>query len=230
MVRRVCLTPRKAKNGDEQCHNLFHSRCVIRGKVCQLVINSSNCDNVVVEEVVKKMALEMEQHPNTNRLKWLKQGNEAVVSKRYLVFLSIGVRYKDKMWYDVEALDACHLLLGRLWQYDRSVRKNTYSFMIDNMKIMLLPSLGNDPKPTKGASHSQSFLAKWEFITEMLASKVVYLLLSKESCKGEELLKEAKGLVEEFAGVFLVELPDELPPLHDIQYQIDLVQGSSLPN
>ena len=148
------------------------------------------------------------------------------------MFFSIGIRYKDKMWCDVIAMDACHLLLGRPWQYDRSAhhdrRKNTYSFMIDNVKIMLSPSLGL--KPTKGASHSQSFLAKWEFITEMLVSKVEYLLLSKESFKGEEFSEEAKGLVEEFADVFPVELPDELPPLRDMQYQIDLVQGLSLPN
>jgi hypothetical protein len=42
--------------------------------------------------------------------------------------------------------------------------------------------------------------------------------------------EEAKGLMGEFADVFPVELPDELPPLHDIQHQIDLVLGSSLPN
>jgi hypothetical protein len=102
--------------------------------------------------------------------------------------------------------------------------------MIGKVKITLLPSLGNGSKPTKGASHSQSLLTQREFIIEMLASKVVYVLVSKDNCKGEEVPKEAKGLVEEFADVFPVELPDELPPLWDIQHQIDLVPGSSLPN
>jgi hypothetical protein len=102
--------------------------------------------------------------------------------------------------------------------------------MIGTMKIVLLPSVGNDPKSTKDMGHSQSLLAKREFIAEMLSSKVVYLLLNKESSKEEELPEEAKGLVEEFANVFPGELPDELPPLQDIQHQIDLVPGSSLPN
>jgi hypothetical protein len=63
----------------------------------------------------------------------------------------------------------------------------------------------------------------------MLSSKVVYLLLNNESSKEEELPEEAKGLVEEFMDVFPSELLDELPPLWDIQHQIDLVPGSSLP-
>ena len=60
--------------------------------------------------------------------------------------------------------------------------------------------------------------------------EVVYVLVSKDHCKGEEVPEEAKGLMKEFADVFPVELPDELLPLHDIQHQIDLVPGSSLPN
>jgi hypothetical protein len=85
------------------------------------------------------------------------------------VSFSIGVRYKDKMWCDVVAMDACHLLLGRPWQYDRSAhldgRKNTYSFMFGAVKITLLPSVGIGPKATKDTGHSQSLLAKREFIT-----------------------------------------------------------------
>jgi hypothetical protein len=220
MVKRVCFTPRKVEDLDEQRHNLFHSRCPIGGKVCHLVIDSGSCKNVVAEEVVKKMALETEQHPTPYRLEWLKKGTEVLVSKRYLVSFSIGVRYKDKMWCDVMAMDACHLLLGRPWQYDRSAhhdgRRNTYSFMFGAVKIMLLPSVGIGPKATKYTGHSQSLLAKREFIVEMLLSKVVYLLLNKESSKEEELPEEAKKLINEFGDVFLEELPDELPPLRDI--------------
>jgi hypothetical protein len=64
----------------------------------------------------------------------------------------------------------------------------------------------------------------------MLSSKVVYLLLNKESSKEEELPEEAKKLIDEFVDVFPSEIPKELPPLWDIQHQIDLVPGSSLPN
>jgi hypothetical protein len=234
MVRRVCFTPRKAEDEDDQRHNLFHSRCTIGGKVCQLVIDSGSCENVVAEEVVDKLALEMEKHPKPYRLEWLKKGNEVIVSKHCLVSFSIGSRYKDKMWCDIVTMDACHLLLGRPWQYDRGAhhdgRKNTYSFMFNRVRITLLPNGGNSSKPTKGAGHSQSLLTRREFITEMLASKVVYVLVCKDSRKGDKVPEGVKGLIREFADVFPIELPDELPPLQDIQHQIDLVPGSSLPN
>jgi hypothetical protein len=67
----------------------------------------------VAEEVVEKLALETKKHPNPYCLEWLKKGNEVIVTKRSLVSFSIGNRYKDKMLYDVVAIDACHLLLGR---------------------------------------------------------------------------------------------------------------------
>jgi hypothetical protein len=61
-------------------------------------------------------------------------------------------------------------------------------------------------------------LTKREFIAEMLSSKVVYLLLNKESSKEEELPEEAKKLIDEFRDVFPGELPNELPPFRDIQH------------
>ena len=37
-------------------------------------------------------------------------------------------------------------------------------------------------------------------------------------------------ILKEFAQVFPDELPDQLPPMHDIQHAIDLVPGVTLPN
>jgi hypothetical protein len=101
------------------------------------------------------------------------------------------------------AMDACHLLLGRPWQYDRNAHhngwKNTYSFLVDNVKLTLLPNLGDVPNPPKEVG--QTLLAKREFIREMLDADQVYLLFSKE-CSPMEIVQEAvTGLLEEFADV-----------------------------
>jgi hypothetical protein len=91
-------------------------------------------------------------------LEWLKKENEVIVSKCCLAKFSIGTKYKDKTWCDVVAMDACHLLLGKPWQYDRNVhhdgQKNTYSFLVDNVKIILLPNPGDVYKPPKEVGHT----------------------------------------------------------------------------
>jgi hypothetical protein len=204
MVRRICLTPRKTEGDDKQRHNLFHSTCTIGGKVCKLIIDGGSCENVVAEEAVQKLALDTEKHLTPYRLEWLKKGNEVIVSKRCLVHFSIGTKYKDNTWCDVVAMDACHLLLGRPWQYDRNAhhdgRKNTYSFLVDNVKLTLLPNPGDVTKPTKEVG--QTLLAKREFIREMLDADQVYLLYGKE-CSPMKIVPEAvMGLLEEFADVF----------------------------
>ena len=85
-----------------------------------------------------------EKYLKPYKLAWLKQGGEVTVSKRALVSFSIGVKYRDEVWCDVVTMDACHLLLGRPWQFDREVthngKTNTYSFMFGDFKIVLVPN------------------------------------------------------------------------------------------
>jgi hypothetical protein len=191
MVQRICFTPRKAKGDDRQRHNLFHSTCTIGGKVCKLVIDGGSCENVVTEEAVQKLALNIEKHPTPYCLEWLKKGNEVIVSKCCLVNFSIGTKYKDRSWCDVVAVDACHLLLGRPWQNDWNVHhdgwKNSYNFLMDNVKLTLLPNPGDIHKPPKEVG--QTLLAKREFIREMLNADQVYLLYCKE-CNPTEIVPE----------------------------------------
>jgi hypothetical protein len=77
-------------------------------------------------------------------LSWLKKGNEVTISIRCLVpFSLVLIIIKDKFWCDVVRMDACHILLGRPLHYGRNVshegRSNTYSFIFDNVKIVLMP-------------------------------------------------------------------------------------------
>jgi len=83
-------------------------------------------------------------------------------------------------------MDACHLLLGSPWQYNRVAKhdgKITYSLMFDNMKIVLLPNKEVEPKPTKGDSENR--LVRKEFVDEMFACRVVLVLMGKESIREE---------------------------------------------
>ncbi|KAG5527003.1 hypothetical protein RHGRI_028065 [Rhododendron griersonianum] len=231
VIRRACFTPRKAGEDDWLRNNIFQSTCTIGGKVCHLVIDSGSCENVVSEEAVHKLGLATEKHPSPYKLSWLMKGNEVTVSKRCLVSFSIGSKYKDNAWCDVIAMDACHLSLGRPWQYDRNAlhegKKNTYSFMFGSTKIVLVPSKEVDPKPTKG--EGSNLLAR-KFMEDAADSGLVYVLIGKECATDSPIPESVRPLVEEFRDVFPDDLPEELPPMRDIQHQIDLVPGSNLPN
>ena len=93
--------------------------------------------------MVEKLGLDVEDHPEPYQLTWLKKGNAVKVSKRCLVHFSIGKKYKDEVWCEVIPMDACHILLGRPWQYDQRTKHdgylNTYSFKKDGVNIMLAP-------------------------------------------------------------------------------------------
>lgn len=152
------------------------------------------------------------------------------VSKRCLVSLSIGSIYKDKIWCDVVAMDACHLLLGRPWQYDRNVahdeKRNTYNFMFNNTKIVLLPN----KEFTLQQDLGNYLLGKKQFIDVVAETKRVYILLGKESNGDSKILEAVTHILAEFQDLFPNELPQGLPHLRDIQHQIDLVPGSTLLN
>lgn len=98
--------------------NIFQTRCTSHGKVCNLIIDSGSCTNVVAEEMVTKLNLKTEPLIQPYKIQWFQKGNGLKVTKKCLVSFSIGKNYKDEIWCDVVPMDACHMLLGRPWQYD----------------------------------------------------------------------------------------------------------------
>ena len=155
VVRRSCLTPR-APEDDWLRNNIFQSTCTVLGKVCRFVIDAGSCENIVSEDAVKKLSVKTEQHPRPYKLAWLKRGGEVTVSKRALISFSVGTKYRDEVWCDVVNMDACHLLLGRPWQFDRKVthdgRANSYSFVFDGVKIVLVPGKPSEKIVSSGSA------------------------------------------------------------------------------
>eukprot|EP00268_Persea_americana_P043098 TRINITY_DN43212_c0_g1_i5.p1 TRINITY_DN43212_c0_g1~~TRINITY_DN43212_c0_g1_i5.p1 ORF type:complete len:723 (-),score=103.29 TRINITY_DN43212_c0_g1_i5:2428-4533(-) len=232
VVRRACLAPRDASGDGWLRKNIFQSKCTVEGKVCKFVIDSGSCENVISKEVVRKLGLATEKHPNPYKLTWLQEGKKVTVSKRCSVSLSIGFNYKDNICCDVVEMDACHILLGRPWQFDRAVqhdgRRNTYSFVFNNVKVVLYPSTEESPKQV--TEKNPNLLTMQHFVGEMVETGIVYLLVVKEQHQNGEVPDSVRAIIEEVSEVFLEELPSRLPPLRDIQHQIDLVPGAALPN
>ncbi|KAK9140155.1 hypothetical protein Scep_009836 [Stephania cephalantha] len=197
------------------------------------MIDAGSCKNIVSLEAVQKLGLATEQHPRRPyKLAWLKKGCEVKVSKHALVTFSIGANYKDSVWCDVVAMDACHLLLGRPWQFDRGVvhdgRTNKYTLMFKGVKIVLVPA--KDPEEVKPTKESSSLLSLARFEDALHDSEVVYILMGKEVDRDVDVPEAAIPIVKEFCDVFPDEMPEGLPPLRDIQHQIDLEPCASLSN
>ncbi|XP_074319087.1 uncharacterized protein LOC141656020 [Silene latifolia] len=225
---------------EDQRSLIFRSRCTIQGRVCNLIIDGGSCTNVASITMVNKLNLSTQEHPNPYKLRWLNKGAEVKVDKQCLVPFSIGNVYKDEILCDVVPMDACHLLLGRTWEFDKNSihqgRSNTYSFKQGSKKITLTPLPPNQknyesPSVTDGLN-GVLFLSEAEMVKEMQQEWPVLFLLSREIHKDGEhkLPADIRSLLEQYQDVFSTDLPSGLPPLRGIEHQIDLVPGSVLSN
>ena len=75
-------------------------------------------------------------------MQWLNDCGTLRVSNIVTVQFSIG-KYRDQVECDVVPIQACQLLLGRPWLYDRDVQinghANHFSFQYEGDRISLLP-------------------------------------------------------------------------------------------
>lgn len=141
MIRRLLGTQVK-EHEESQRENIFHSRCLVQGNVCTLIIDGGSCANVVSTRVVSKLNLGTKIHPTPYKLQWLSEVGEMIVDQQVEIPFSIG-KYEDVALCDVVDMEASHLLLGRPWQYDRKVihdgYSNKYTFMHNSHKVVLAP-------------------------------------------------------------------------------------------
>jgi hypothetical protein len=143
----------------------------------------------------------------------------------------------DEITCDVVEMDACHMILGRLWQYDVDVtykgRDNVYVFMRGGQKVVLGP-LKEDFSVVEPKAQGKPILLVdgGTFITETNGASEVFAIVVGGGIGTNPPIapKALQPLLVEFQAIIPADLPEGLPPMRDIQHQIDLIPGVSLPN
>ncbi|XP_074305690.1 uncharacterized protein LOC141640910 [Silene latifolia] len=222
----------------EQRDQIFHTKCQVGDKWYSVIVDGGSCTNVAATELVEKLALETTPHPKPYTLHWLDDGSKVKVSKQARVNFTMGP-YKDEVLCDVIPIDACHLLLGRPWQFDKDVthhgRSNEYTLFSDGKKVTLKPMTLKAIRSMysgRGKKPSLTMFANEREVEQVLDDGgCVYALIALNQPQPQVSEHDAiNELLLEFADVFPDDLPSGLPPIRGIEHQIDFILGAPLPN
>ncbi|XP_073056978.1 uncharacterized protein [Primulina eburnea] len=96
LVTRRIMSAQVKEEETNQRENLFHTKCLVSGKVCNIIIDGGSCTNVASLEMVEKLSFPTLKHPQPYRLQWLNDCAEVMVNKQVLVAISIG-KYIDEI-------------------------------------------------------------------------------------------------------------------------------------
>ncbi|KAF2913107.1 hypothetical protein DAI22_10g064250 [Oryza sativa Japonica Group] len=141
VVQRV-LSAQMERAEQNQRHTLFQTKCVIKECSCRVIIDRGSCNNLASAEMVEKLALSTQPHPQPYYIQWLNSSGKVKVTRLVRVHFAIG-SYHDSINCDVVPMQACSIFLGRPWQFDKDSlhfgKSNQYSFVHNGKKLVLHP-------------------------------------------------------------------------------------------
>ena len=114
-----------------------------------MIIDGGSFANVMSSDLVNALSLSMRRLPTPCYMQWMNQSGTLKITHNARVKFSVGT-YIETVDCDVAPLSACHLLLGRPWQFDldatHSDRSNNYSFVHKGVNHVLKPMLDSATK------------------------------------------------------------------------------------
>jgi hypothetical protein len=230
MMRKILLKPEKEIENPVQRNSLFRTSCKTKDRVCKVILDSGSTDNLVSTEMVEKLEFERVANPSPYKVSWLQKGHQVVVTKQCLVEFKIrGDR--DEILFDVIPMDVYHLLLGRLWQYDRNVvhdeRKKRYTLENNGRMHMLLQI--EEKKVKEETNNTILLMSGNELLDEVNKDEEMQFSMVRKprviltNTSIDDLPKETQELLENSADIVVDNLPCSLPPIRSIIHQIDII-------
>ncbi|GJT82494.1 transposon ty3-I gag-pol polyprotein [Tanacetum coccineum] len=233
VVQRTLCSP-KVSNSSQR-NKIFQTKCLVKEKICSIIIDGRSCENLVSKALVKVLKLPTEPHPNPYQIGRIKKGPTLKVTEICKVPLAIGKHYNELVTCDVVDMEACHVLLGRLWQHDVDAthhgKSNMYLFKWSGKSIAMLPLGVVSPKKKLESKTLATLVASpKDFQAERKETGVSYALVLKgvEDVMENAIPAVIKPLLAKFGKIVTDDTPEALPPLRNIQHQIDLSKKTTL--
>ncbi|RDY13046.1 hypothetical protein CR513_02086, partial [Mucuna pruriens] len=242
MVRRL-MSSKVGEEAKTQRENIFHSRCLMKGNLCSIIIDGGSRVN---------LAFATFAYPRPYKLQWLSERGMLLVDRKMEVTFTLG-SYKDKVVFYVVLIEATHLLLERPWQYDKTMIHNEvtnrFTFVHLGQRVVLKPL---SPREINEDQNKMRVKKERERKIERKKKKEVSErnVEKRKEKRGENgplgqeetlvcidtllhvshslmfLPTSVEELLEEFKDVFPKDVPHGLPPLRGIKHHLDLTLGA----
>nr|GEZ72114.1 putative nucleotidyltransferase, ribonuclease H [Tanacetum cinerariifolium] len=218
-------------------NKIFQTKCLVKENIYSIIIHGRSCGNLVSKALVKAFKLPTERHFNPYQIGWIQKWPTLKVTEICIVPLAIEKHYNELVTCDVVGIEACHVLLGRPWQHDVDTthqrKSNMYLFKWSEKTIAMLPLGVVSPKKKLENKTLVSLVASpKEFQAKRKVTRVSYALIVKyvKDVMENAISSVVKPLLAEFSKIVTDDTSDALPPLRNIQHQVDLIPRASLPN
>src|SRR4051812_28477769 len=128
LVAQRVLNVQVMKAEQNQRHNLFHTKGMVKERSVRIIIDEGSCNNLASTELVEKLSLTTRPHPHLYYIQWFNNSGKIKVTRSVCVHFSIAA-YADFVDCDVVP-----------WKFYRNVihhgRKNQFTLII-GIKILL---------------------------------------------------------------------------------------------
>jgi hypothetical protein len=218
---------------------LFCIKIHMKQNIVDCLFDLGSQSNLISAQLVEKLGLETQDHPQPYPLGWVRKDMELKVRKQCKFKFTINQNYVDEVVADVVPLDVCRVILGSPYLYVRDSifrrRDNQYRLVKEGRAYAINAHKDKSKLSLISAHQARRIMGSMKkfvllFLREGKQQGEGNQLEMKESlegCSGKQ-CQQLQQLIESYREVF--QEPQGLPPKHEVEHEIQLFPESPLPN